>query len=505
MMAPKIQGLIQNLRRLLTPGETLSQKIIYGGVWVFSLRLINRLFEVIRIIVLARLLAPEDFGLFGLALFAMSALEAFSQTGIQAALIQKKENIEGYLDTAWTMQAIRGAILALILFIIAPYVSIFFGQPVTLILRALGVSVLINGFANIGIIYFPKELEFHKQFIYMISGTIADLGASITTAVLLRNAWALVFGLLARNVVQLTVSYAIHGYRPRLRLKKQQVQEFFDFGRWVLGSSVVIFLLHQGDDILVARILGAAALGFYQMAFRISNTPATEISHVISQVTFPGYSKLQDNVAKLKRFYYITLQFVASLSIPMAGGILVLAREFTQLFLGNQWLPMVPAMQILSVFGATRAINSTMGPLFQGSGKPAILTKISTYQLILMTIIIYPLISQWGIVGAGVATTIANLLSLVYGIFNILSITKHTIGELIKTLFIPVLCTAIMIVAVWGLKPFLNRIPDLLAFMALVLGGTATYLTSITVLDRLFASNLHANMRYLKAKIGGVQ
>ena len=167
-MAPKIQGLIQNLRRLLTPGETLSQKIIYGGVWVFSLRLINRLFEVIRIIVLARLLAPEDFGLFGLALFAMSALEAFSQTGIQAALIQKKENIEGYLDTAWTMQAIRGAILALILFIIAPYVSIFFGQPVTLILRALGVSVLINGFANIGIIYFPKELEFHKQFIYMI-------------------------------------------------------------------------------------------------------------------------------------------------------------------------------------------------------------------------------------------------------------------------------------------------------------------------------------------------
>ncbi len=175
----------------LTAG--LKARVVRGGMWVFALRITSRLFQLARTIVIARLLAPSDFGVFGIALLAMSALSTFSQTGFNAALVQKKQDTKHYLDTAWTVQAIRGGVLALIAFAIAPYVAAFFDAPAAKrILQVIALSVLLQGFTNIGVVYFQKELQFHKQFIYQLSGTLADIGVAISAAFLLRSVWALV-------------------------------------------------------------------------------------------------------------------------------------------------------------------------------------------------------------------------------------------------------------------------------------------------------------------------
>ncbi len=139
--------------------ESLSKRVVRGGIWVFALRIVNRGLGFIRTIILARLLAPHDFGLFGIALLAIATLETFSQTGFQAALVQKKKNVEPYLDTAWTISAIRGIILFLILFSSAPLIANFFDSAqATLIIKVIAVSTLLSGFRNIGIIFFKKEL-----------------------------------------------------------------------------------------------------------------------------------------------------------------------------------------------------------------------------------------------------------------------------------------------------------------------------------------------------------
>ncbi len=109
--------------------ESLSKRVVRGGIWVFALRITSRSLGFIRTIILARLLAPEDFGLLGIAMLAIATLETFSQTGFNAALIQKKENVESYLDTAWTVSAVRGVLLFLILFLSAPLVATFFNSP----------------------------------------------------------------------------------------------------------------------------------------------------------------------------------------------------------------------------------------------------------------------------------------------------------------------------------------------------------------------------------------
>ena len=467
----------------LTAG--LKARVVRGGMWVFALRITSRLFQLARTIVIARLLAPSDFGVFGIALLAMSALSTFSQTGFNAALVQKKQDTKHYLDTAWTVQAIRGGVLALIAFAIAPYVAAFFDAPAAKrILQVIALSVLLQGFTNIGVVYFQKELQFHKQFIYQLSGTLADIGVAILAAFLLRSVWALVFGLLAGNLVRLVGSYLIHSYRPRLRFNRQQFKELFGFGKWVLGSSILVFLITQGDDIFVGKLLGITALGFYQLAYRLSNMPATEITHVISQVTFPAYSKLQDDLPRLREAYLKVLQVTAFLSFPITGLIFVLAPDFTRIFLGEKWMPMVPTLQVLALAGLARSIAATPGKIFHAVGRPEIDTKLQIVRLSVLVALVYPLTIGWGILGAAIAVLLSMCVSNIGFIFMALRVTQCQITTFSRMIISPLISTVVTTLAMFILIINIDK-AGMLRFLFLILFGILTYLSIIYLVGRL--------------------
>lgn len=483
----KIKKIANNL---ITPGGTLSQRVVKSGFWVFFLRIFNEGFSLLRLIILARILSPNDFGLMGIALLTMSILETFSETGFQQALIRKREDIKSYLDSAWTFLILRGFVLFVILYFIAPYAAVFFNTPEAKpIIRVIGFSILFQAFTNIGITYFKKELEFNKEFIYQLTGTLADFIVAISAVLILRNVWALVLGLLAGNITRCFVSYLIHPYRPRLNFALEKVKELFGFGKWILGSSVLIFLITQGDDILVGKLLGTTALGFYQLAYRISNLPATEITHVISQVTFPAYSKLQDNIPKLREAYLKVLQITAFLSFPIAGLIFVLTPDFTRIFLGEKWMPMVPAMMVLCIFGVTRSIGATMGPILYSTGKPKIQTKVSGIQLIAMAMIIYPLTIRWGILGTSLAVVIPNILVLILITIEVKNIIDATYKEFFMSVIIPIIAVFIMFLVVFLAQKFLLSGGTIFSFLTLVFAGSVVYIGTIYLYDRVSGYN----------------
>ncbi len=464
--------------------ESLSKRVVRGGIWVFGLRIANRSLGLIRTIILARLLAPHDFGLFGIAMLAIATLETFSQTGFQAALVQKKKNVEPYLDTAWTISALRGIILFLILFLSAPLIANFFDSAqAELVIRVIAVFTLLSGFRNIGIIFFQKELEFNKQFLYEISATLVDLTVAIILAFMLRNAWALVWGGLAANFVRVFMSYIIHPYRPRIKLEREKFQELFGFGKWILGSSIFVFLITQGDDIFVGKMLGVTALGLYQMAYLISNLPATEITHVISQVTFPAYSKLQDDLPKLREAYLKILQLTTFISIPLAGGIFIFAPEFTKIFLGDKWMPMIPAIQVLVLAGLLRSISATTGSLFQAVGKPEIVTKWQPVRLLVLAAAIYPFTVQWGILGTSLAVVLCNFISAIGFSVKVVRITKCKVGSFLKRIILPSINTLAAILIIVILK---NTIATVRALELILLIGISIliYLGATYISDK---------------------
>jgi O-antigen/teichoic acid export membrane protein len=482
------------INKLTKSGGSLSQRTVRGGVWVFSLRIVQQIFGLARLLILARILAPSDFGLMGIALLAMSTLETFSQTGFQAALIQKKENIESYLDAAWTVLILRGLLLFGILYFAAPFVASFFDTPEAKpIIQVIGFSVLFQAFTNIGVIYFQKELEFNKEFIYQFAGTLADFIVAISAVLILKNVWALVFGMLAGNAVRCIVSYLIHPYRPHLSRDLAKAKELFGFGKWVLGSSILIFLITQGDDILVGKLLGATALGFYQLAYRISNMPATEITHVISRVTFPVYSKLQNDIPKLREAYLKVLQVTAFLSFPVAGLIFVLAPDFTKIFLGEKWMPMVPAMQVLVFAGLVRSIAAISGPIFYAVGKVQIDTRLQMIRFFVLAVLIYPFTIKWGILGASIVVFLSIFISNIGFVLMAIKITKCNMKNFIKAIISPLIGGVVIVLSILGVQIIMST--GLWQFVVFAFVGALAYFSAIYLLDKLFDFKIQEHIK----------
>jgi len=450
------------------------------------MRFVHQVFYLGRLIILARLLAPKDFGLMGIALLTMMTLETFSQTGFQEALIQKKQNIKDYLDAAWTVLVLRGIILFIIIVLIAPLAARFFETPAAKgVVQAIGLAILIQAFTNVGVVYFQKELEFHKQFIYITAGTVTDFAVAVTAAVLMRSVWALLFGLIAGKLAQLVVSYVIHPYRPRINIDFYRARELFGFGKWILGSSILIFLITQGDDLLVGKILGVTMLGFYQMAYRISNTPATEITHVISRVVYPAYSKIQESPKKLREAYSRVLKVVSFLTFPLTAAIVVLASDFVILFMGEKWIPMIPAVRILAFAGLFRSITAIAGPLFMSLGKPEIDTRMQIIRFLIIATFIYPFIKKWGIVGASwviMGSIFITLLVSLRMIKKLLDLPSSS--GLIKSIGIPLLNSIAAGLIVLVIKSVLTR--SYMMFALLIILGAGMYIFVIYFAEVVF-------------------
>ncbi len=465
--------------------ESISSRTIKSGAWVFGIRFVHQIFYFGRIIILARLLSPRDFGLMGIAMLTVAAFDTFSQSGFYEALIQKKENAEDYLDSAWTLMFIRGVFLYAAVFAAAPLAADLFDSPQAVsIIQVMGLSLFLQGLTNISVIYFKKDLKFHKQFIYQIAGTFVDFLVALIVVMIYRNVWALVLGFVAGHTARVIASYVIDAYRPKFEFNPDKIKTLFRYGKWVLGSVALAFLITQGDDFFVGKFLGVTMLGFYQIAYKISNTPSTEITHIISQVTFPAYAKLQDDKDRLKTAYLNVIRVVAFLSFPLAGAIFIFASDLTALLLGKQWMPIVPVIKVLIFAGLFRSFALTAGPVFYAIGKPKLDTIWQIVRLAALAGLIYPLAMRWGLTGASLAV-VASIFAANIG-FSAYAIkeTGSTLKEFINAVYVPVINTAAAVLLVILMKSLMGE--GFLSFAAALTASIVFYLLLTLLSVRLF-------------------
>ncbi|MBI4846468.1 MAG: lipopolysaccharide biosynthesis protein [Candidatus Omnitrophica bacterium] len=414
-----------NLVKNDTDVKELSKMAVRGGVWVFIARTASNVLAFLKFIILARILTPSDFGVMGIVLLIIATIERFSQTGLQQALIQKQKEIIEDLDTVWTIFILRGIVLSLIIFFIAPYIVNFFNlKNSDKIIQLVGFSILLQSFTNIGVVFFYKQLDFKKQFIYQASGDLAEFIVAIILAFKLRNVWALVFGLLAGRFVVVILSFVLQSYRPKLTLRFSRMKKLLRFGKWITGSNISIFIGGFLDNIIVGKLLGAASLGYYAMAYRISNMPASEITYVISQVSFPAYAKIQENSFQLQKIYLRILRLTLMVCLPIVIMIWLLSSDFTLVFLGFKWRPIIPVMQMLAFAGLVKSIASTSSPLFIGSGNPKFEFNMQIIRAVTMIILIAPLTLRFNISGAA--------LTVIFSVIPMFIISQNYVNRIVK-------------------------------------------------------------------------
>lgn len=391
----------------------LSQHTIKSGGWVLLVRIIHWVLQFVRIIVLARILAPHDFGLFGIAFLLLSLLDTFSRTGLWEALIQKNDDIRQYLDTVWTLGVVRGAAIALVLFFSAPAIAAFFNAPeAEAMVKIIGWAMVFQGLSNIGVVYFDKSLEYHKYFLLMALTAVADLVVTLIVALIYKNAWALVAGCLAGALAGCIASYFLHPYRPKFSLQIKKAGNLFSYGKWIWGSSILVYLTTQADDFFVGKMLGIAALGFYQMAFRFSSLISTEIIFPLLKVTFPAYAKIREDIPRLKYAFQNVVKIIAFLVFFMAVLLFVLADNIVFTLLGETWAPIVIILRILIFSACCRAMQRAFIQLAKALGFPGIQTKAIFLQLIIFSIFIYPGALYLGTTGVALVVLIQNIVSL---------------------------------------------------------------------------------------------
>jgi O-antigen/teichoic acid export membrane protein len=474
------------LEDALPPSLGLAGRVVRGGAWVFGLRAIQKVLDVIRLAVVARILAPADLGLMGIAVLTHAVLQTFSETGLLAALVHKRTDIRPYLNVVWTVLIARGAILCALMAATAPLVAAFFDMPTaTGLIRTLALAFLIQAFGNPGVIAFQKELQFDRQFVLRISAGGTVFAATVVAVVVLRSVWALVIGQLAGHAVTLLLSYVLHPFRPRLSLEMGRVKELWKYGRWVFVSTGLQFALKRGDALFVGKLLGAAGLGLYQMAHRMAGLPVTEYSEQIARVLFPAYAKLQHNVPRLREAYLKTLQFSALICCPTAGGVFIMAHELTHVLLGDQWAAAAPVIQVLSLLGLFTSLANS-GPLFLAIGTPQRNTKLQVLRLVLIVALIYPLTSRYGMAGTAAALCVGAAASEALSLVAALNAIEAPVTRALGLIALPVGNTGVMMGCVHLLKTHWLDGFCVPGFVTAVVAGIGIYLAGALVSDLAF-------------------
>ncbi len=474
--------------RLIPRGDLVS-RTIRSGVWEIVINISGRILQLITLIILANLLEPRDFGLMGIVLVTLASLNRFSMLGINQALIQRKEdNIDSFLDTAWSMQLLRGVSIAAIIVLIAPGVAAFFNEPrVTELLRFVAISPLLLGIRNPGIVYFEKDLEFHKKFAYLFSGNVAEFVVALTVGVHTRSVWALVLAFVAADIVHAIGSYLLHPYRPSPVLDISRARELFSYGKWITATNGITFLLSEGDDIVVGWLLGSTMLGYYQIAYRLGNAPASEITGVIGDLMFSFFSKVQDDLDALRRSYIRTIQVTSFVAAPMTAGIFVVTPTFVRAFLGTEWLPVIAPMRILCLYGFVLSILASFGPLWKAIGHPSYITKVALARLVPMVIVVIP-IAQWaGVEGIALMLLVSSL--LVSLPFNLSLLYRHLSlppQRVLRELAYPVVASCGMGFLVTVTRESVALGSPKLEFLLLVLVGIGCYILSVGAIVTVF-------------------
>ena len=456
--------------------------IASGGLWATISTTTVRLLTFLQSVIVARLLFPEDFGLMGIASVTIGTLHVFSQFGIDTFLIQRPSLDERIANAAWVFGILRGLLLTFVLIGLAPAAGWFFREDrATLLIQVLAFTGLIEGFANSYVVSLRRDMKFRLQTAYTLTVQITAIAVTVGATWVLRDVWGLVIGRLTASCIRTIGSFFFVTRRPRFEWEAPSIKEFVHFGRHILGASALSFVHTQVDDAFVGRTLGKASLGIYTLAYSISNFIGTTISRILSQFLLPVYATFRDRPEERKEAFGLSLGVSALAVFPLTGATILFAEPAILFVYGAKWARMVPAVQILCIFGMMRALTAPMGSLLLSLGRPDRITRTIGVQVAIVLATLYPLGTRYGIEGVATSVTVANGVGMAMLLWDIGRLTDIPRRIWVNALWPPAVATLLSVASIESSRSLLPTAPvPSIALSAAI--GVAVYLTFIFVI-----------------------
>lgn len=458
------------------------KRVVHGAMWGGVQNGVIQLLNFLKVVILARLIAPAEFGVYAVAMLALAFIEAFSTTGFEDALVQHKDEVDDLLHTAWTIQVLRGVAIFVLLLLLSSPIATFMGSShASTIITILGASPFVRATSSLGVIKRIRNIQFRMPFVLSVAEVAGAFAASMLLTVVLSGSLALAWGVLFGLAVRSFTSYLLAPWRPKFECRRVAAKKLASYGVWISLNRMAFVILLRLDSFVVAKLLGAAELGVYQMGARISDIGSKSISSSLASVAFASLSRLQNDPKRMSRALAEGVGFIAFLSLPLAAFISAASTDLIAVLLGAKWLAVGGVLALLVWSSSLRAIASTAGWAFKAAGRPSLDLQMSVLRAVVLLLTIWPLVQKFGMVGAAWSMVMSSIALLPMFLFGLNAITPRLGVEGAKAILGPALIAVLVYVVAKpmngiGVSPLPRLVLASIAFgVVCCTGGFAMY------------------------------
>lgn len=465
------------------PPAPSSRDAVRGMFWMYLSFLGGKSLNFVTTMILASLLVPEQVGLVGYCTIAIQYLDILNTAGINSALIARKDKVEEAANASFTSSIALGIFSFGIAWVTAPAIALFFKSPeVTDLFRLLALSLPINGLGQVPDALLQRGLQFKKKLIPDFVRNLVKGLVSIILAIAGYGPWSLVWGQLAGETTATLISWILAGWLPSRKYDHKVSMETFSFGGHIIVIEFAGALRNNVDYIIVGRVLGAAALGLYTMAYRIPELIIRSFNNVVGKVSFPILSKVQTDIAGLRAIYFVYVRYIALLTFALGFGLALVSFPFVNTFLSADWQAAAMPMVLISVALTISSIGYVPGVLYKAIQRPEVLGRLTLGKLPVLIVILI-IGTRWGIVGVATGQVFFAIFSLVLDCIIIKRVIGFGYWNTLQAVSPALAASASMAVFVLAFQAIF-QLSNLTTLVGSILVGGFGYVTGIAVVDR---------------------
>lgn len=456
----------------------LTGRLTLGTAWTLGMRWSVRGLGLISTLILARLLTPEDFGIVAMATVVAGLANVLFEFGVATVLIQNPAPKKQDYDTAWTLRFLQAALAGSLLIVAAPYAVGYFDEPrLEPVLWIVALATVIGGIENIGVVMFQKTLDFKRDFQFEVSRKVAQFVITLSLVFAYQSYWALVFGILLGRISGVIISYMIHSYRPRWDLSA--AGEIWSFSRWILLLRIGAYVRNEVDKFIIGGRSDTFTVGSYFLASEIANIISQEILAPINRAVFPALSLLNQNPSSMKRAMHLALAAQATVTFPLALGLALVAPDLVPVLLGDQWLELVPIVQILACVGLPLSVRYTFSSALTALRKLGVISIVVWAEIVLFVTVVVVLLPDAAILDmARIKVALSAIVSIILLIYAaVLGLTSTY--ALANAFWRPTGAVAGMTAGLVALQPYLSGTHGVDLIVQVIVGATI-YVSLIT-------------------------
>lgn len=440
-------------------------------------------------IVLARLLAPEQFGLIAMVAVFVALCRGIADAGFHEAIIQKAELDDRLIATVFYANLGLSCALTASLWFLAPLVADFYSQAqLTFLLRILSLALVIDGFARIQLSLLQRELKFRPIATSTLLATFLSGAIAIVLAYNGLGVWALVWQVLFQRCFMAVLVWWKSDWRPKLVFSLGSIQEVIPFASRMFAANILNNVFQQLYVLMIGRLGSPVELGYYQRADSFKRLASTTSNTLMARITFPLFSKIQDEPERLARGFIKASRLLVFLFFPFMSVLAAVGDPLIVTLIGEKWLPTVPYLQLLCVVGALHPVSAINLSVIKALGEGGMFLRLEVIKKV-MIVLVLGITCRYGVYAVVWGQVLCGVFALCVNGFYTNHLISVTYWQQFKMYIGATLLSVFIAFSVLSVLRYVDAIAPIRLLTALCLGGVL-WLVGVWLCRRSFAEEL---------------